>query len=111
MIMNDYEKVQIEINESITSDNFKEHLRKNYHNSYDEYESDTRHIDLDVYYEKNSIPLSELIPFGMTIKKSFSKEASIIDGATLTNNEVLFEKFFQGNFDENNWMKKARVRF
>ena len=44
-------------------------------------------------------------------KKSSSKEASIIDGATLTNNEVLFEKFFQGNFDENNWMKKARVRF
>ncbi len=28
MIMNDYEKVKIEINESITSDNFKEHLRK-----------------------------------------------------------------------------------
>jgi hypothetical protein len=72
--MNDYEKVKIEINESVTSDNFKEHLRKNYHNSYDEYESDTRHIDLDVYYEKNSIPLSELIPFGMTIKKYFSKE-------------------------------------
>ncbi len=39
------------------------------------------------------------------------KEASIIDGEKLTNNEVLFEKFYQGNFDENSWMKKARVRF
>jgi len=44
-------------------------------------------------------------------EKPALKEASIIDGETLTNNEVLFEKFFQGNFDENSWMKKARVRF
>ena len=76
--MNDYEKVKIEINESITSDNFKEHLRKNYHNSYDEYLDDTRHIDLDVYYEKNSIPLSELIPKGMTIKEYFGKEQRLL---------------------------------
>lgn len=39
------------------------------------------------------------------------KEASFIDGQTLTKNEILFEKYFQGKFDENNWMKKARVRF
>jgi hypothetical protein len=44
-------------------------------------------------------------------EKPALKEASIIDGETLTNNEVLFEKFYQGNFDENSWMKKARVRF
>ena len=42
---------------------------------------------------------------------SSQKETSLIDGETLTNNEVLFEKFFQGNFNENSWMKKARVRF
>ena len=40
-----------------------------------------------------------------------SEEISIIDGNTLTYNEVLFEKFYQGKFDENSWMKKARVRF
>ena len=78
MIMNDYEKVQIEINESVTSDNFKEHLRKNYHNSYDEYESDTRHIDLDVYYEKMSIPINQLVPKGMTIKEYFGKEQRLL---------------------------------
>ena len=76
--MNDYEKVQIEINESVTSDNFKEHLRKNYHNSYDEYESDTRHIDLDFYYEEMSIPISELVPKGMTIKEYFGKEQRLL---------------------------------
>jgi hypothetical protein len=44
-------------------------------------------------------------------ESSSQKETSLIDGETLTNNEVLFEKFFQGNFNENSWMKKARVRF
>jgi len=76
--MNDYEKVKIEINESITSDNFKEHLRKNYHNSYDEYESDTRHIDLDVFYEKMSIPINEIVPKGMTIKEYFGREQRLL---------------------------------
>ena len=84
MIMNDYEKVQIEINESVTSDNFKEHLRKNYHNSYDEYESDTRHIDLDVYYEKNSIPLHELVPKGMTIKEYFGRKQRLLRGESIS---------------------------
>ena len=76
--MNDYEKVKIEINESVTSDNFKEHLRKEYHNSFDEYESDTRHIDLDVFYEENSIPIFELVPKGMTIKEYFGKEQRLL---------------------------------
>ena len=45
-------------------------------------------------------------------EESFSKkETSLVDGEALTNNEVLFEKFFQGNFNEDSWMKKARVRF
>ena len=44
-------------------------------------------------------------------ESSSQKETSLIDGEILTNNEVLFEKFFQGNFNENSWMKKARVRF
>jgi hypothetical protein len=36
---------------------------------------------------------------------------SIVDGEILTKNEVLFEKFFQGRFNESSWMKKARVHF
>ena len=78
MIMNDYEKVKIEINGSVTSKEFKEHLRKNYHNSYDEYESDTRHIDLDVFYEENSIPINEIVPKGMTIKEYFGREQRLL---------------------------------
>ena len=84
IIRNDYEKVQIEINESVTSDNFKEHLRKNYHNSYEEYESDTRHIDLDVYYEKMSIPINQLVPKGMTIKEYFGKEQRLLRGESIS---------------------------
>ena len=34
-----------------------------------------------------------------------------IDGAILTRNEILFENFYQGTFNEFRWMKKARVRF
>ncbi|MBC8287111.1 MAG: hypothetical protein H8E42_06515 [Nitrospinae bacterium] len=44
-------------------------------------------------------------------EKSSLKEEDIIDGEILTLNEVLFEKFFQGAFNESSWMKKARVRF
>jgi hypothetical protein len=44
-------------------------------------------------------------------ESSSKKETSLVDGKALTNNEVLFEKFFQENFNENNWMKKARVSF
>ena len=78
MIMNDYEKVKIEINGSVTSIEFKEHLRKNYHNSYDEYLDDTRGIDLDVFYEKNSIPINEIVPKGMTIKEYFGREQRLL---------------------------------
>ena len=44
-------------------------------------------------------------------KSSYKKKTSLVDGEALTNNEVLFEKFFQGSLNENSWMKKARVRF
>lgn len=43
-------------------------------------------------------------------EKSLAKEETVIDGKLLTSNEVLFEKYYQGKFDETNWMKKARVR-
>ena len=76
--MNDYEKVKIEINGSVTSKEFKEHLRKEYHDSFDEYMEDTRGIDLDVFYEKNSIPINQLVPKGMTIKEYFGKEQRLL---------------------------------
>ena len=45
------------------------------------------------------------------IEKPALGEESIIDGEVLTLNEILFEKFFQGTFNESKWMKKARIRF
>ena len=88
--MNDYEKVKIEINGSVTSKEFKEHLRKNYHNSYDEYLDDTRGIDLDVFYEENSIPIHELVPKGMTIKEYFGREQRLLRGENIS--YVKFDK-------------------
>ena len=44
-------------------------------------------------------------------EKSSLKEATVIDGKLLTFNEVLFEKYYQGKFDQAVWMKKARIRF
>jgi 3-methyladenine DNA glycosylase AlkD len=38
-------------------------------------------------------------------------EKDVVDGAVLTLNEVLFEKYYQRKFDQSVWMKKARVRF
>ena len=88
--MNDYEKVKIEINGSVTSKEFKEHLRKNYHNSYDEYLDDTRGIDLDVFYEENSIPINEIVPKGMTIKEYFGREQRLLRGENIS--YVKFDK-------------------
>ena len=76
--MNDYEKVKIEINGTVTSKEFKEHLRREYHNSFDEYMDSTRGIDLDVFYEERSIPISELVPKGMTIKEYFGREQRLL---------------------------------
>ena len=82
--MNDYEKVKIEINGTVTSKEFKEHLRKEYHNSFDEYMDSTRGIDLDVFYEEMSIPINELVPKGMTIKEYFGKEQRLLRGESIS---------------------------
>ena len=38
------------------------------------------------------------------------KSKNIIDGKVLTLNETLFENFYQGRFNEETWVKKARIR-
>ena len=82
--MNDYEKVKIEINGTVTSKEFKEHLRREYHNSFDEYMDSTRGIDLDVFYEEMSIPINEIVPKGMTIKEYFGKEQRLLRGESIS---------------------------
>ena len=51
---------------------------------------ETEFIDLDIEYEKNSIPLSTLIPKGMTIKEYFSKEQRLLRGENIS--YVKFDK-------------------
>ena len=47
-----------------------------------------------------------------TIKRSSSSEslANKIDGKLLTLNETLFQNYCQGKFNEEVWLKKARIR-
>lgn len=34
----------------------------------------------------------------------------LIDGKVLSHNEILFERFCQGKFDESEWMKKCKIK-
>ena len=43
--------------------------------------------------------------------KTVPRDLNIVDGKSLTSNEVLFEEHYQGNFSETDWMKKVGVRF
>ena len=46
------------------------------------------------------------------VTQSKSKETGknyFVDGKHLTQNEILFERFCQGKFDENAWLKKIKV--
>ena len=38
------------------------------------------------------------------------KYENFIDGKPLSANEILFENFYQGKFNEESWKKKARIR-
>jgi hypothetical protein len=51
---------------------------------------DTRGIDLDVFYEENSIPIHELVPKGMTIKEYFGREQRLLRGENIS--YVKFDK-------------------
>ncbi len=41
---------------------------------------------------------------------SSGSKVNMIDGKTLSLNETLFENYYQGKFNEESWMKKARIR-
>ena len=60
--------------------------------------SENVEVDLDIEYEKNSIPLGELIPKGMTIKEYFGKEQRLLRGESIS----------YMNFDQIEW--KAQIK-
>ena len=79
-----HEEVMNVINETPITDEFKTHLWKQYNKDYDEVWNNTRGVDLDVFYEENSIPISELVPKGMTIKEYFGKEQRLLRGENIS---------------------------
>ena len=78
------EEVMNVINETPITDEFKSHLWKQYNKDCDEVWNSTRGVDLDSYYEENSIPISELVPRGMTIKEYFGKEQRLLRGENIS---------------------------
>ncbi|GJL78566.1 MAG: hypothetical protein NPINA01_15550 [Nitrospinaceae bacterium] len=44
-------------------------------------------------------------------QKSEKESPQVIDGKKLTENEILFQKYLERNFDESVWLKKAGIRF
>ena len=79
-----HEEVMNVINETPITDEFKSHLWKQYNKDCDEVWNSTRGVDLDVFYEENSIPISELVPKGMTIKEYFGKEQRLLRGENIS---------------------------
>ena len=78
------EEVMNVINETPITDEFKTHLWKGYIKDYDEVWNSTRGVDLDVFYEENSIPINEIVPKGMTIKEYFGKEQRLLRGESIS---------------------------
>jgi hypothetical protein len=44
-------------------------------------------------------------------KESKKGSSQTIDGKSLTENEILFQKYLERNFDESVWLRKAGIRF
>ena len=69
------------------SEGFKEYVRKDYQKQCDELNKELDSIfskDLDIEHEKNSIPINEIVPKGMTIKKYYSKEQRLLRGESIS---------------------------
>jgi hypothetical protein len=58
--------------------------------------------DLECVDEKESSQVAQS-------KSTETGKKYFVDGKNLTQNEILFERFCQGKFDENAWLKKIKV--
>ena len=47
-----------------------------------------------------------------TIKKTSCASGShyLVDGKVLSRNEILFEKYYQGKFNEKKWLQRAKIK-
>ena len=65
--------------------------------------------------EKNQPVKKELLKNQMlenTAKKTSSQSSShyLVDGKLLSRNEILFERYYQGRFNEKQWLKRAKIK-
>ena len=49
---------------------------------------------------------------GNTKKKTSYESSShyLVDGKLLSRNEILFERYYQGRFNEKQWLKQAKIK-
>ena len=65
---------------------------------------------------EKTIPTMQSSKENQTNEKVSSKHEPVastqdlIDGRALSRNEILFEKYYQGRFDENRWLKRAKIK-
>jgi len=87
-----HEECMREINNAPISEGFKEYVRKEHQKHCDELDTQcvSNLVDLDIEHEKNSIPIHEIVPKGMTIKKYYSKEQRLLRGESIK--YVMFDK-------------------
>ncbi len=58
--------------------------------------------------EERSAPPKAAPAEGRQGRKGSAK--NLVDGKSLSPNEILFERFYQGKFDERRWLKKTRIK-
>jgi len=73
-----HEECMKEIDSAPISEGFKAHIRKDLQKQMD------RCLDLSIEHVGNRIPIHELVPKGMSIKKYFSKEERLARGENIT---------------------------
>ena len=70
--------------------------------------------DIKYSKEKESINKqkteNQMVDKTQKITKSKANKHYLVDGNLLSRNEILFEKHYQGRFDEKQWLKKAKIK-
>lgn len=77
------------------------------------YEMISEKDNKSISYKLEPVESQQSMDEDKEIKKKESsplKSGNIIDGKALTLNETLFENFYQGKFNEESWIKKARIK-
>ena len=53
---------------------------------------------------------NQMVDKAQKITKNKANHHYLVDGNLLSRNEILFEKYYQGRFDEKQWLKKVKIK-